>query len=299
MSDDQNMSTEPVETPAETGAPAAAAPPATPAPAPKSDEEYFNSSRIRVIGLITAGVVAVGALGALAGVAFDTDSVDGDKVVEVGGESVGSVGNSVLPRRLSGNLIRTDGSSPSPVGTATEGDPSPSTDSESPTEDPSPTPTEGTDSITLANGVQIYLPPGWGTDYSDDVQANFSDGQGNWGFAYSAGTVDTAMDASNLITQNMDGLLPPDYYTQLATSEIAPIQPIGSLVSLVYMDYETVWTDGQAAVSLHGQIYAGIRQDGTPLIVLVEHTPVEDWDNGFEQIKDVVNVTFTRFSGLG
>ena len=61
-------------------------PPSTPAtPAVKDSGEYFNSSRLKVIGLITAATVAVGALGGIAGVAFDPDPVDKDNVIQPGG----------------------------------------------------------------------------------------------------------------------------------------------------------------------------------------------------------------------
>ena len=43
------------------------APPAAPAKQVASSEEYFNSSRLKVIGMITAATVAVGALGGIAG----------------------------------------------------------------------------------------------------------------------------------------------------------------------------------------------------------------------------------------
>ena len=75
--------------------------PQTPPPV-KSSEEYFNSSRLKVIGMITAATVAVGALGGIAGVAFDPDPVPKDNVIQPGGDegtrlapqSLGSPGNS-------------------------------------------------------------------------------------------------------------------------------------------------------------------------------------------------------------
>ena len=282
----------------------------TQTPKPTSSDEYFNSSRLKVIGLITAGVVLVGALGGLAGVVFDPDPTDPDLVVEPGSEvvSLGGAGNSEGRFHVRG-LVRGD-ESPTPVGSVTPGsetasptesisptDAATRTDSGSPAPEPSPSP-DDTGTVTLANGVQIYLPPGWQVDYQDDLQTNLSDGKGNWAYAYSDNGFPADGDAANLISQNLDGLLPPDNYTNRAYSEIGAIQPFGSVVSVAYMDYEALWVDSQGSVSLHGQIYSGIRQDGAGLIVLVEHAPAEDWDNGFEQVKDIVNATFSRFGGL-
>ena len=59
----------------------------------KGTAEYFNSSRLKVIGMITAATLAVGALGAIAGVAFDPDPVPKDHVVQPGG------GRGTQPRR--------------------------------------------------------------------------------------------------------------------------------------------------------------------------------------------------------
>jgi hypothetical protein len=278
-------------------------------PKPESSDEYFNSSRLKVIGLITAGVVLVGAIGGLAGVVLDPDRVETGDKVEPGSDSsgLGGAGNRAGHFKMRG-LVRGGGESPTPVGSVTPGSETASptesispTDSATPTESASPAPApspDDTGTVTLGNGVQIFIPPGWQVDYQDEFQTNFSDGKGNWAYAWSSNGVPTTMDAANLISENLDGLLPPDNYTNRRYSEIGAIQPFGSVVSAAYMDYEALWVDSQGSVSLHGQIYSGIRQDGAGLIVLVEHAPAEDWDNGFEQVKDIVNATFSRFGGL-
>ena len=61
-------------------------PPSAPITPPVKDSgEYFNSSRLKVIGMITAATVAVGALGGIAGVAFDPDPVKKDNLIQPGG----------------------------------------------------------------------------------------------------------------------------------------------------------------------------------------------------------------------
>ena len=80
----------------------------TPTPPVKGTEEYFNSGRLRVIAMITAATLAVGALGGIAGVVFDPDPVPKDHVVEPGGGaaegtlgSVGSLGSLGAPGNAS------------------------------------------------------------------------------------------------------------------------------------------------------------------------------------------------------
>ena len=76
-------------------------PASTPAPKPAvtKTEEYFNSSRLKVIGLITAATVAVGALGGIAGVVFDPDPIKNEPTLDPGGSgAVGSAGATRLTR---------------------------------------------------------------------------------------------------------------------------------------------------------------------------------------------------------
>ena len=51
------------------------------------------------------------------------------------------------------------------------------------------------------------------------------------------------------------------------------LEPFGSVVSLAGIEYEALWVDNQGSVSIHGQIYVGVRQDGTVLGILIEHAP--------------------------
>lgn len=287
----------------------------TPTPPVKSSEEYFNSSRLKVIGLITAATVAVGALGGIAGVAFDPDPVPKDHVIQPGGDggarlapqSLGSKGNSA-PR---GHAARSSFTSrvPSADSTATPS----SVGSVSPgsggfTESPADTPTEspsdggtttgGTGATIEDTGVAIYVPPGWEVYNSNANQVYMQDGNGNFAFAFSYAD-DPATAAGDVITQNLDSILPPDLYTQRQTSDVQALDPFGSVVSLAGIEYEALWVDNQGSISIHGQIYVGVRQDGTVLGIEIEHAPAEDFESNFENLTPILDESFGRFGGLG
>ena len=226
--------------------------PSTPPPV-KSSEEYFNSSRLKVIGLITAATVAVGALGGIAGVAFDPDPVPKDNVIQPGGDgglqlspqSLGGPGNSA-PRgggASSPFTSRVPGSdatsSPSSVGSVSPGS---GGLTGGPTEDATdePTPSNGGTACAEGSGcgalieatqVAIYVPPNWNVDFTDDNRVFQSDGNGSFSFAFSYADQPSAA-AGDVITQNLESLLPPENYTQLQTSDVVPLEPFGSVVSI-------------------------------------------------------------------
>ena len=292
-------------------------PPST-QPAVKSSEEYFNSGRLKVIGLITAATVAVGALGGIAGIAFDPDPVPKDNVIQPGGEggtrlapqSLGGPGDSA-PHGHSARSAYTSRlpgadatATPSSVGSVSPGSGG-FTDAPTDTATAEPSPPDGGTNTTggsgttiEATGVDIYVPPNWKVDFQDENRVFQSDGNGSFSFAFSFAD-DPATAAGDIITQNMDNLLPPENYTQLQTSDVVALDPFGSVVSLAGIEYEALWVDNQGSASIHGQIYVGVRQDGTVLGILIEHVPAEDFESAFEDLTPILDNSFNRFGGLG
>jgi len=306
--------------------------PQAPAPTPpvKNTEEYFNSSRLKVIGMITAATVAVGALGGIAGVAFDPDPVPKDGIVQPGGDtqqlapsvlSPGGPGNasphsrgaaSPFTSRLLTSKLPTsrlpsadESESPSSVGSISPGDGGLSS-SDEPTEITSE-PTDGGDSGDLgggqgttiaATGVDIYVPDGWTVDFQDDNRVFQSNGQNSFSFAFSF-AADPSTSAGDVISQNLDNLLPGENYTQRQTSDVQTLEPFGSVVSLAGIEYEALWVDNQGSISIHGQIYVGVRQDGTVLGILVEHAPAEEFPDAFDEMIPILDNSYGRFGGLG
>ena len=307
-------------------APTTTTPPPPTTPPVKSSEEYFNSSRIKVIGLITAAVVAVGALGGLAGVAFDPDPVPKDNVVQPGGDDL-QLAPSVLDPGAPGNASphahaaklpvtsRVPGAdateSPSTVGSISPGDgglsSSPSDESSDVTDEPTAGGDDGGDdsgdtggsrTTIEATGVDIFVPDGWTVDFQDENRVFQSNGQNSFSFAFSL-VDDPSVAAGDVITTNLENLLPPENYTQLRTSDVQVLQPFGSVVSLAGIEYEALWVDNQGSISIHGQIYAGVRQDGTVLGILVEHAPAEEFPDAFEDMVPILDNSYLRFGGLG
>ena len=284
-------------------------PPSTPAtPAVKDSGEYFNSSRLKVIGLITAATVAVGALGGIAGVAFDPDPVDKDNVIQPGGgaglepQGSGSVGNSSPHGRakaITRAVPRADATAtPSSVGSLSPT--SGGLPSSSPTEETvAPTPSDGGGSGTTieATGVNVFVPDGWHVDFQDENRVFQSDDNNNFSFAFSY-VEDPSAAAGDLISQHLEDLLPGENYTQLQTSDVVTLEPFGSVVSLAGIEYEALWVDNQGSISIHGQIYVGIRQDGTVLGILLEHAPAEDFEAAFEDMVPILDNSYGRFAGL-
>ena len=291
-------------------------------PPARGREEYFNSSRLKVIGLITAATVAVGALGGIAGVAFDPEPVPKDNVVQPGGGGLGlapgeldpgAPGN-LSPHASSGaarspvtsRLPGADGSDvPTPVGSVSPGSggfsTSPSAESdptEQPTQDSGGSSDLGGEGTTIeSTGVDIFIPPGWQVDFQDESRVFQSNGQNSYSFAFSfAG--DPSLAAGDVISQNLENLLPPENYTQLQTSDVVVLEPFGAVVSLAGVEYESLWVDNQGSISIHGQIYVGVRQDGTVLGILVEHAPAEEFMDAFGEMVPILDNSFNRFAGL-
>jgi hypothetical protein len=257
----------------------------------------FKSSRGKTIGLIVAGVVAVGALGGLGAVLFGGDSSE-DLSTSSGGSQ--SPGEEVSPTADGGIL------DPTPIGSATpepSGSESPTTEpteepspSDVPTESPSPTldPEPSGDVVTIGNGVQVPVLDGWQVVGQGDFDVLLGDGQNSFVYAVT-GTVDPSTDASSVIAASMDSILPKQNYTQLKKTDITPLQAFGSVVSMAGMQYLATWTDQQASVPLRGLLVCAVRQDGTAIIITAEHAPPSEWEDSANSWLPVVNGTLGLF----
>jgi len=274
----------------------------------KSSEEYFNSSRLRVIGMITVATVAVGALGGLAGVVFDKEPVSKDHVHQPGitggarlaPQLLGGAGSSAphrsgLSAPFAVRVPTADSTdSPGPVGSITSGTPAPT-----PTESGGPTAPAGADTATIeATGVDVYVPPGWTVYNQNEQQVYLTNGDGSYAFAFS-GFEDPSATAGDIIAANLDSILPADLYSQRRTSDIQTLTPFGSVVSIAAIEYEALWVDNQGSISIHGQIYVGVRQDGTVLGIEIERVPAEEFPDAVEEMYPILDNTFGRFAGLG
>ena len=102
-----------------------------------------------------------------------------------------------------------------------------------------------------------------------------------------------------MIEQNLEGLLAPDIYTQLRTDGPRDFYdgPYGDVVSSSILDYQALWADPQGSVEIYGQIYAGVREDGAALVVLIEHVPPDDWNETLYPRASIVEQSFLRFAG--
>ncbi|MEO6510983.1 MAG: hypothetical protein ABIO16_08345, partial [Nocardioides sp.] len=284
------MTTAPPEQPT-----APAAPPAPPAQQPPAPGSSFKSNRVKTIGLIVAGVVTVGVLGALAQLVFGGESDFGPTTV-----GTGQPATQVSPSTDGGSIL-----DPTPLGSATpspdasaEATPAPSDGSSLPgipTEGPSATldgttTTDGTDVVTIGGGVQVPVLPGWDVVGQGDGDVLLGDGQNSYVYTVT-GIVDPSTDAASVIAASLESVLPEGTYTQLEKTDIAPLESFGSVVSMAGMQYRATWADQQAAVPLQGLLICAVRQDGTAIIITAEHSPPDEFDDSAASWAPVVNET--------
>ncbi|MDQ4053305.1 MAG: hypothetical protein M3237_11490 [Actinomycetota bacterium] len=257
-------------------------------PSPPPPGSLHRSSKGRTIGIIVAGVVGVGVLGGLGAVIFGGGDAKDDDVTT--SEAKGN-GSGILD--------------PEPVGTATP-EPDPTVEpTDTPTTDPTPTPeptsepttppVEG-DTETIGAGVQVFVPSGWEVTGRGNDDVGLSDGDGSWAYALT-GVDDPSVEASAVLSANLDTMLPADNYSQLETGDVRPLEAFGSVVSVAVMDYEALWVDAQASIPLHGQVYVAVRQDGVVLLIAVEHTPPGDFTASIGDWGQVVDNSFNLLGG--
>jgi hypothetical protein len=261
-------------------------PPPPPGGYPPPPGTLHKSGRGKTIGIIVAGVVGVGLLGGLGAVVFG------------GGEKDDDVSTSEAKGNGSGIL------DPEPIGTATpQPDPTATAEpTETPAVDPTPTPdpTEAPpvngETVSIGSGVQIFVPSGWEVAGSGKDDVGLSDGKGSWAYALT-GVDDPSVEASSVLNANLNLMLPGENYSQLKKSDVRPLEAFGSVVSVAVMDYEALWVDAQSSITLHGQVYVAVREDGVVLLISVEHSPPGDFESSIGEWGQVVDNSFNLLGG--
>ena len=236
------------------------APPSRPEPPParrcKSSEEYFNSSRLKVIGTDHRGHGRRRCarrhrrrrLRPRPGRPRTTSS--SRAATAPAGAAVPGRPRQLRPASATargpgsprGSRARTRPRQPSSVGSVSPGSggftdaPSDGATGRADAHRRAAAPTTGTEGrggVTIeATGVDIYVPaelerglPGREPTSSRATATAASRSR-------SPTPTDPSTAAGDVITQNLENLLPPENYTQLQTSDVVPLDPFGSVVSL-------------------------------------------------------------------
>ncbi|GEP36395.1 hypothetical protein NPS01_00580 [Nocardioides psychrotolerans] len=255
-----------------------------------------SSSKGKTIGLIVAGVVAVGALGGIAAVVFGGGDDERPSSAEV---TPGGSGSGILdPEPVGSAPPQPDGSTP-PAPTPTEPAPSEPVPTEpiEPTEPVPPAPS-GSGVAIGSNGVQVIVPPEWTIDAQGEDSLSLSNGESSFIYALT-GVADPSVEASSVLQQNLAYFTGGESYTQLEVYDVAPQEAFGSIVSLASIDYQALWVDAQGSFPLYGKIFAAVRQDGSVLMLNVEHSPPEDFDASIPTWFPVIGGSLDTFAGVG
>ncbi len=276
MSDQTTPVPEPTPSPAPEPTPAATAPGTAQPPAGGSP---FNSGKQKTIAMIVAGVVVVGGIGGLIGAMAG----GGDDKQDVAAPGEG--GSGIL------NPTPISNTNPEPEETTEPTEPAPQ-----PTE-AEPRPPPAGDGVSLGGVATLPLPSGWSVLGQSDTDALLTDDQNTWVYGV-VGQQDPSTDAGALLSQVIPEVLPSENYSQLQLGEVSPIQPFGSMVSTAVVDYQALWVDSQGSMSLYGQMYVGIRQDGASLILTAEHTPPDEFEQSNSSWGPVVDGAFQAFASL-
>lgn len=261
-------------------------PPGSGVPAPPAGSN-FSSGKAKTIGLIVAGVLAVGAVGGISAAAFGGGDGDDQRSSTVSKQNSGI---------LNPEPVGSAAPVPSPPTQPSEPPPTPTAPTPSPEPPPASPPADGGGAfVTLSgSGVQVYVPSGWESD-PGEFAIELKDGTGAYGYVLT-GAGDAALEATALISQNIDTLLPSSTYTyELSGAE--PLNPFGSVVSLASVEYNGTIIDSQSPLPALGKIFGAVRSDGTVLLILIEQGTPESYSASNDDFSVLVNETLNTLGG--
>ena len=233
---------------------------------------YFDASRVKVIGLLLAGVLLVGALGGIAGIAFDPARTENfgpaEAPVNQPGVGAGERKGYRAPAGAAEALL-------------------------------APAAPKGRGKfLQLSNKVQFWLPAGWRVLDASKTGAFIGDGKGGYAYVLTA-AVNSRTPAASLIAENRKNLLPPANYTQLQVS--GPKKwagAFGSVVSSTVMEYIALYVDNQGSAPIYGQLYGAVRNDGMALVLLIENIPPDGWEKKAGTMSNIALNSYGRFGGV-
>ena len=143
--------------------------------------------------------------------------------------------------------------------------------------------------------MSFPLPTGWQSNLFPDGLAGFlSNGQGEFIYLDVEQVDPTTNDAAGLLAANIQIFLPPEYYTNLQTSDVQTLPPFGNVLTMAVVAYRAVYVDSQSSFPVFGNMWIAVRQDGKTLVATAESTP----ETRFEELqlwREIIDPAFNSF----
>lgn len=142
----------------------------------------------------------------------------------------------------------------------------------------------------------IQVPDDWDVLARDGDTLLLGNGDGVF-LALSMLRVDATTPATQIVTDAYGAALSATDAAHRRTSAVLGEQPFGKLVTRSSVGYSALRTDAQGLVSVGGNVFAFVRDDGLALIVNPEVTPAEHWDARVDDWFPLWNNVVSNFAG--
>jgi hypothetical protein len=138
------------------------------------------------------------------------------------------------------------------------------------------------DEVRLSGEVVVPLPEPWTLRSRQPASAYLDDGEGGW-FGVRVFEFDATQPASELLAEQLQGLVSRETFSRVETSGIETVLPFGDLTGFAAVGYSAVRTDPQGAVGVAGNAFALVRRDGLALVIATELTPPDEWESRIDE----------------
>lgn len=140
--------------------------------------------------------------------------------------------------------------------------------------------------ITLERGgVRVPIPDGWGEAAGNgDTWTLLSDGDATWIWVRTATTDATLVQSDALLRAAFNETVFSDArVSQVAASGVAPLPAFGAVIERSMLSYSALYADPMLSARFRSNLYAGIRNDGTVLLMEVRLYSASDWDEAADR----------------
>jgi hypothetical protein len=144
----------------------------------------------------------------------------------------------------------------------------------------SPPAADGSSIVLMDGAVAVPLPDGWSAPAGDGQRWTLLTRAPLWGWVQADTTDVTVVDSEDLLRASFEhGFVADARVGDVLASDVEPLPPFGRVASRSMLSYRGVYADPMFPSRFQSNLYAGIRSDGTVLLVEVRLYSGSRWDD--------------------